>query len=273
MTKKKLVFTGCSFTAGSGWSKNNCSLECKQSPYLWTNLCANSIRSLSCLESVNLGIAGASNTEIYRQAVRAMAEFGPMIDTLFCQWTSGPRYNFHVGLELWDTSESLATHCRQHDVKLSSGEIYSRDYVRDLLDRFRAMHHLHWEILQIVEYCHTIKLLAQRLNIMNVYFVNGLCPWDLDYFCVRQSSQPEDYTPFTKQYILNINNRCDQDLHTLYEQIHRQYQAAGGIDPSSWINLYNSFLHLKTDKNYDGIHPGIKSNHLYFELISQQLNP
>lgn len=201
-----------------------------------------------------------------------MAELGPTIDTLFCQWTSGPRYNFHVGLELWDTSESLATHCRKHDVMLSSGERYGRGYIQDVLDRFRSMHHLHWEVLQIVEYCHTIKLLAERLDIRHVYFINGLCPWDHDYFSVVDRAQPEDYTPFTKQHILNINQRSDQDIYTLYQQIHRQYQAAGGIDQSLWINLYDSFLHLKTDKNYDGIHPGIKSNQLYFQLISQQLN-
>jgi hypothetical protein len=44
----KVVFAGCSFTAGNGWvdaadATESLRLECKDHPDLWTNLCATQI--------------------------------------------------------------------------------------------------------------------------------------------------------------------------------------------------------------------------------------
>lgn len=200
-----------------------------------------------------------------------MAEFGSDISTLLCQWTAGPRYNFNAGFELWDTSESLHTEVRSHDVRLNRGDHWPREYVRDLLDRLRVMHHLHWEILAVVRLSNLLKGLARRLGIGRMFFVNGACAWDKNYFVKLENVLPESYTPFTKKHILNIESRDDQDIFKLYDIAHSHYSAAGGIDPQDWINLYDSFLDNRTDVNFDNQHPGTQSNQTYHDLVKQKL--
>jgi hypothetical protein len=66
---KKVIFTGCSFTAGNGWlevpAEKSTAIECKDHPLLWVNLCHREISCLGHLELLNLGEGGASNTEIF----------------------------------------------------------------------------------------------------------------------------------------------------------------------------------------------------------------
>jgi hypothetical protein len=272
---KKLVFTGCSFTAGSGWDKNvtkNANTTCKDYPGLWVNLCHKNITDFSELELVNLAQNGASNNEIFQQTMESISIFGSDIHTIFCQWTSMPRYNFNAGFELWNTSESFSElYDLTHDINLNRGDSWPREYVKDLIDRIRVLHHLHWEILAVVRFTNIIDKLVKKLHIQHVYFVNGLCPWDKDYFIKLTNARPEDYTPFTKKEILNIDSRDDKDIVTLYNLAHKNYQEAGGVDQDKWINLYNSFNNNKIDTNFDNLHPGTQSNLKYYDLVKQKL--
>lgn len=272
--KKKLVFTGCSFTSGSGWLDDPHSkhVDHKEYPGLWTNLCHSTIKEFSDLELVNLGKGGASNSDIFHQAIESMSMLGDDIHTIFCQWTSGPRYNFNVGFELWSTHETISSNNNTHDINLNRGDHWPRAYVRDLVDRINIMHHLHWEILAVVRFSSIIDKLAKKLKIGHVYFINGICPWDTDYFTQLHDVVPEDYTPFTKKEILNIDSRDDQDIFKLYNLAHKHYQEAGGINQDQWINLYDSFMKNKIDVNFDGKHPGTQSNLIYCDLIKQKLN-
>lgn len=271
----KVVFVGCSFTAGNGWidtiAEESMAVECKDSPHLWVNICHKEIPSIQEMELVNLGQGGASNTEIFQNAVRAISSISN-INTIFCQWTSAPRYNFNVGFELWNTTESLhATKCRRHDINLNKGDHWPRHYVQDLLDRLRVMHHLHWEILKIIDYSATLSRLAKQIG-FDIFFINGLCPWDKNYFTKLENVDPESYTPFTKKEILNIESRDDKDIFELYNLAHQNYSDAGGINDSQWINLYNSFLHNKIDVNFDLNHPGKQSNLIFYNIIRQRID-
>jgi len=268
----KLVFAGCSFTAGHGWDESDTRNDCPESPYLWTNLCHTKIPSLAALTQVNIGISGGSNTEIFESVVNCVAT--NQIDTLFCQWTAMPRYTLKVGFELWPTDEPLqkSRSTYTHDIGLNNGTTYSRIYINDLLDRVRALHHLHWEIVKVVKYSNIISNLAKLLGIKNVFFINGLCPWDDQYFTELHDVFPEDYTNFTKREILNIKTRTDEDILKLYQIAHGHYAEAGGVDESKWINLYDPFGNHRIDFNFDGKHPGAQSNNLYFDTISNKLN-
>jgi hypothetical protein len=259
---KKIIFTGCSFTAGDGWLQ--------PAPELWVNLCHSNIPKFNSLELLNLGQSGASNTEIFANTVRALGQYGAEIDTLFVQWTATHRYNLQVGFELWDTSESFNVRkLRTHDIHTSSGT-WSRDYVDDLLNRFKALHHYHWEIMQIVDYTNIIAGLSDQQGIQT-YFVNGLCPWDTDYFLELHDVEPCLYTEFTRNHVLDMDKRTDADLLQLYKQAHYDYRSAGGVDHSRWVNLYNSFKQLQIDNNWDGRHPGAVSNQLYYRMIADIL--
>jgi hypothetical protein len=182
-----------------------------------------------------------------------------------------PRYNFNVGLELWDTTENFYNH-RTHNIKLSNGDQWSREYVNDLTDRLLVLHHLHWEIIKVVDFSNIILNIASALGVDNVFFINGMCPWDADYFVELHNVKPEAYTPFTKKEILNIDSRNDEDIYKLYSLIHQHYQEAGGIQQSNWISLDKSFHKQLIDTNYDNFHPGIQSNELYYQIIEQRLN-
>lgn len=274
---KKVIFSGCSFTAGDGWidPSKGTNIEAKNSPHLWVNICHDRIKRLNKLEKINVGINGASNTDIFQNTVRAITQHGDQIDTLFCQWTSMPRYTWNVGFELWNTTESFGSKHLQkvtnHDVSLNNGDHWPRKYINDLVERMRVMHHLHWEILKVVDYSNMIRNLAKKLEISNVFFINGLCPWDQNYFIELDNVKPDAYTEFTKKDILNIDNRDDADILKLYKLAHQHYKEVGGIDPLLWINLYSSLLENKVDTNFDNNHPGINSNILYYEMINARL--
>jgi hypothetical protein len=271
---KKVIFTGCSFTAGNGWTDINpyqsMLIACKTHPELWVNLCHTQISKLKSLELVNNGVGGASNTEIFQNTVDSISSHKD-IDTIFCQWTSMPRYNFSVGFELWPTIEGLQHRSRsKSDVNLSNGDHWDRKYLNDLLDRLLALHHLHGEILKVVKYSAILKKLCSNFDI-KLYFINGLCPWDQDYFVRLTNVLPESYTPFTKKQILDIDSKDDNDIFKLYEILHNDYDKAGTIDPADWINLYDSMLKNKLDTNFDNLHPGTQSNQLYFQQVKNFL--
>ena len=247
----KVVFTGCSFTAGVGWVQSNDRLirntQGKYHPSLWVNLCHSQIDQLNNLELVNLGQAAASNADIFRNTVDAIATHGSDIKVLFCQWTTGPRYRFRTGSDAWHTFQSLSPTAR--------GQDKDQTYINDVLDRFLALHNLHDEILKVIEFVNVLKKLAQQLNI-KLYNINGLCPWDADYFVRLKNATPADYTTFTREKILDIDNKSNEDINKLYQIIHDEYDAAGGVDPPTWVNLYNSFKLNLTDTNFDLMHPG-----------------
>lgn len=223
------------------------------------------------MEQVNISVSGSSNTEIFENTIKYLAENSNNIDTLFCEWTSMSRYNFNAGFELWDTRVISGGGGANNDIHLSNGTTWPKSYIDDIVSRLRVMKHLHWEILQVVNYSNIIKQLSKKLKINNVFFINGLCPWDKNYFIELHNVKPDQYTNFTKKEILNIDARDDQDIFTLYKLAHQHYQDAGGICENDWINLYSSLQVLVVDFNFDGQHPGIESNKLYAQLIIDKL--
>jgi len=263
----KVAFSGCSFTSGAGWNLNDIDVNAKDHPELWVNLVCDQIPMLKNLDVVNAGQGGASNTEIFKNTVKVISNLGSDIDIFFCQWTSMPRYNFSVGLETWATDEGLSRTARsKFDVNLSDGTTYSRKYLDDLLNKLLVLHHLHGEIIKVVEYSNILQKLSKKFNI-KLYFINGLCPWDNNYFVRLQNAMPENFTPFTKKEILSIESKDDEDIFKLYKTIHDEYDQAGGVTPTQWVNLYDSMLANKIDTNYDNKHPGTQSNFNYFQQV------
>lgn len=294
---KKLVFTGCSFTAGCGWDGVDCSLGkqyrqqldaenqaknpdnkeypwdlcgCNNHEQLWVNLCHKNIPEFQKLELLNLGQGGASNHDIFENTTEIISKHNADIEYLVCQWTAMPRYNFRVGLELWSTHEQLHNHLGRgwNGVNLNKGDSWTRSHLSKLYDQLMVLHHLHGEIVKVVRYSNIIANLCKHIGIKFI-FVNGLCPWDDNYFTriTGDSVKPDQYTKFTQDNILNIDSRNDEDIFKLYKQAHNEYDSAGGVRPAEWSNLYNSMLNSQIDKNNDKQHPGTQSNQLYFQQI------
>lgn len=254
------LFVGCSYTFGEGFAQQN------HEPNLWVNLLHSNIKQLSSTELVNLGETAASNEKIFYKASRYIAAYRPRF--AFVQWTGSPRYNILLGIEPYHTNQYFAFDGSVYDHHLHSID-YSAAYLENIRNRFLSLHHPHQSILNIVEYTNSLIELCQ-LTKTQLFFINGLCSWDRDYFTKLNNSTPNKYTAYT-QKILETHTRDDNQVYILYDRIHSDYAQAGTVQESLWMNLYDSFLNNRVDTNNDNLHPGIKSNQFYFELVRNSL--
>ena len=261
-----VAFTGGSLTAGVGWNMD----DPDQRDKLWVNLVHQGIDQFKDLALINAAESGVSNTDIFIRSLELMTTV-PDLKYLVCSWVVLMRYRFSLGLELYETHQNLhdgADVVKDHD--LNTGRV-PKSYIDSVKNRFFALHHDHYEICKLLKFVNIINNLAHQLGI-TVYHINDSLPWDKNYFARLNNVLPEDYTNYTKTEILNIKNRDDAEIFALYKKIHDEYDALGGCQPQSWVNLYESLEELKLDHNNDNYHPGTQSNVLYFEKFKAFLN-
>jgi hypothetical protein len=255
----KIGFTGGSITAGSGWVLPD------EQNLMWVNLVhKNCFSDLAC---VNEGINGASNATVFKESLKLITD--NTLAYLICSWLTGPRYHINIGFELYTTDVFFNANNPMQDIVLNTGTI-SKNYLDSIRNRFLVLHHYHHEIKIIVEYVDIINKLCKQKNI-KVYHINDSCVWDKNYFTRLNNVLPEDYTEFTKTSILNVDNRADDEIFKLYNKLHNEYDAAGGIQEFSWINLYSSLKENRIDVNHDNQHPGQKSNFNYYTTVKNFL--
>lgn len=255
------VFTGCSYTAGFGWD-----LE-RHDDRLWSNILHKNNHFLKNTEQVNLGISGASNSEIFAETTRALMDHRPAY--AFVEWTSYPRYRVLLSVETYNAQQHFTPNTVFSDHNLNDIS-YTKKYLSNIRDRFFSLHHPHLDTVNIIKYTNILINLSKLTN-TKIFFINGLCLWDNDYFNVLENVLPSNYTPYT-QSILNCNNRDDSEIFKLYSKIHQEYLNEGGIQQQHWLNLYRSMRDNQVDVNSDGIHPGEQSNIKFFDLLDRQLN-
>jgi hypothetical protein len=252
------LFTGCSYTAGNGFSKE------KDQPELWVNLLHKNTK-LNNTQLLNASRGGRSNAGIFQDTVYNLTNYAD-IKTAFVCFTDMPRYELSVGLELYGTDQAIIPNLQYIERNLND-VTYSKDYLHKVFDRFVALAHLHYEILNLVYYINSLVKLA-KLTKTKIYFINAICPWDKDYFVKLNHVLPYEYTNFTRK-IINVDNRSDDEIYKIYDKIHLEYNQAGGIQCPYWINLYDSMRKNKIDVNDDGVHPGIQSNYYYYKQFSE----
>ena len=252
------VFAGCSYTAGSGFE-----LE-KNEPSLWVNQLHD--KFFSHTTKLNVSHAGRSNAGIFQDTMRALVDYS--VNYAIVEWTSAPRYELELGFELYTTRQVFmpSTQCRSINTHSIN---YSSDYLNAVRDRFTALAHDCYEILNIVDYVNTI-LKVSKLTNTQVFFVNGLCSWDHNFFVKKTNCLPDQYTKYT-QRLLNSNTRDDDEVFQLYCKMHDNFDSAGTINQNHWLNLYDSMRNQRIDVNQDKLHPGTQSNNLYVEQFSSRL--
>jgi hypothetical protein len=252
------VFVGCSFTQGVGFELLD------KEPGLWVNLLHSKLEQLSSTTLINNGVGGFSNEQIFYTAVNSIITHQPKY--IFVQWTSSPRYTFLLGVETYSTNQYFSMNNKLCDVNLHSIK-YSKSYLENIRNRFLSLHHPHSDIVNIIKYTSSLILLAKKFN-SQIFFINGLCPWDQDFFTKLTNTLPDKYTKYT-QKILETDTRDDQEIFLLYDKIHSDYTQAGSIQESYWLNLYQSLRGNMLDTNSDNKHPGLESNFLYFSFIKK----
>jgi hypothetical protein len=259
-----LGFTGGSITSGYGWNLH----DPADADNHWVTQVHNFPEFVGH-KLINRSVDGGSNEQVFANSVDLLTSC-PDLDTLFCCWVSYPRYNFDLGFELYATGDGLSNPTI-NDHHLNTGTI-PVGYLNNIKSRFATLQHPHRDIVKIVKYQSILNQL-NKLTKVKIYYINDSCHWDQDYFVRLDGPNvlPNNYTSYTKNKILNITNRDDREIFSLYKKMHNDYDQAGGISYDKWINLYNSFVNLQIDCNHDNVHPGKQSNLVYSNLIKQYL--
>ena len=255
------LFAGCSYTHGDGFPL------LKDDPLLWVNMLHSTNKHLSSTTLLNVAYGGRSNDGIFQDTVYNLLNHN--VQYAFVEWTSMPRYNLSLGVELYTTLVSFLPNSPMRDVETNKIK-YTSNYLNSIRDRFTSLADYHYEICNVVYFTNSLIRLA-KLTDTKIFFINGMCPWDQDYFSPLTNVLPSQYTDFTKQ-LLNVDSRDDDEIFKLYAKIHCEYHAAGGIQPDHWLNLYQSMRDTKVDVNTDQRHPGIISNQNYCKTFDQILN-
>jgi len=255
------LFSGCSFTAGTGFELG------KDAPELWVNLLHSRHPKLNKTRLLNIGFCGRSTANIFKHTVfTILAEAS--IKYVFVNWTSVPRYELSLGLEEYNTWQCFkpGNNFVQHNLH---NIVYPAEYLKKINDRFTTLTNDHSEIVDVLYYVNAINQLCQLKN-CQVFHINALCPWDNNYFTKLSNCLPNNYTNYTKK-LIQTDSRDDDQVFRLYDRIHNEYNSAGGIQEHTWLNLYSSMIDQQVDVNSDKIHPGINSNQLYYQQFNQAL--
>ena len=262
-----ILLSGCSFSDGTGLSKpviNEFGVkeypECKDSPDLWINLLYNNVNNISC--------GGNSNLRIFQMATTALLE--KHYDVALIQWTSFMRHEWSAGFETWDTtvrsilgSISSNRSVNLHNQTLDSG------YIQKRVDSFFVLEHAQYRIVQLLEYMNILCRIA-KITKTEIFFINGLCWWDNNFFNKIGYKLPSETTKYTQE-LLDLENHSDEEYATLYAQMHSDYEVAGGVHENRWLNLYDSMHSNRIDRGTDGKHPGVSANKQYADSFKKHL--
>ena len=255
------LFAGCSYTAGIGFDL------LKSEPNLWVNLLHANNNLLKNTTLLNISVGGRSNAGIFQDVIDALLTHND-IQYVFVNWTSMPRYEMSVGLELYPTRQVFIPGTKLINHNLND-KTYTVKYLTKINDRFTSLANEHYEIINLVHYTNLIVKLCEIKN-CQVFFINSLCPWDDKYFTKINNVLHIYYTTFTKD-LLPVNSRDDEEIFKLYNMVHNDYDTVGGIHEDLWLNLYTSMRSMLVDTNNDGMHPGPTSNHIYYRHFSKSL--
>lgn len=260
---KSILFSGCSFVNGDGLDGGN------KNPGHFTNLLTNNLFGTNHIVD-NIGVTGHSNERIFLDS--AMALIKKNYDYSFVCWTALHRYVFWMGLETYECKRtfnpnnifsSIPVEHKGNNISWSSKKL------AELNADFLLLNHDHYYIRDIISYVNILITIAEEKN-TKIFFINNILPWDQNYFVHHQEVVlPSMLTDYTNE-LLNSNNRDDLQINELYHLIHSHYADNGGINQSRWLNLYQSFFNSMIDFGNDQMHPGLKSNKLFADFLTEE---
>jgi hypothetical protein len=253
-----ILLSGCSYSSGVGLSEcfvdsfgDKQYLDCKDSPNLWINLLYKNVD--------NIARGGNSNLRIFQMAATALLE--KSYDVALIQWTGFMRHEWSAGYEIWDTTvRSILGSSTGRSVNLHNQTLDSKE-IRKRVDSFFVLEHAQYRIVQLVEYMNILCRIA-KITKTEIFFINGLCWWDNNFFDKINYKLPSETTEYTQE-LLDLPNHCDEEYAKLYAQMHSDYEVAGGIHENRWLNLYDSMHSNRIDRGTDGNHPGVLANKQY----------
>lgn len=246
----KILVVGCSISRGHGLP------DTVRNPELWVN------KLFPNQDIKNVSQTGANNYWIFLETISELIQ--QHYDIVLVGWSAIPRYNFHVGLELYTVRTMLSNSV---DIGLNNYETISGKWLDKIGDNLKKISNDHWDILDLIKYVNTLVEIQKVCRGGKIFFVNSLAPWPQGYFTHKKINLPSDLSTY-EQTLLSVKTRDDDEIFQLYDMIHRQYQKYGGIKEEHWLNLYQSLRSMQIDDvDINDKHPGLKSQQIFVNYL------
>lgn len=241
----KILVCGCSFSSGWGFNSGI------NDENIWPNILAKNLHA----EITNLSIAGCDNTEIFLNAMSAMHDHD--FDLVLVQWTSLDR------VVMTPAPEQLTMITAENPHPDVSDPDYKKFYQVFLeLNGMQA----HWNRFY--------KMVNILQDYDNVYFVNGLVPWNHKLF--NKNTTLEDCAKdkflssllqIKSQWVPGKGIQSEWIPEPIWNKIKTQIQT---LNLKKWINPFDSFQSIKVDQISDADqHPGIKSHQIFANCVTK----
>jgi hypothetical protein len=240
----KILVCGCSFS--SGWGFDNGIDDTN----IWPNILAKDLTA----EITNLSVTGCDNTEIFLNSLTSIQN--QTFDQIFVQWTSLDRI--------------IVTPTAEHYTMITKDnpgpDISDADY-RQFYKVFLELNGMqaHWNRFY--------KMVSILQNYKNVYFINGLLPWNQKLFDKNTTLEDCAKDKFLSS-LLQIKSKWTPNLgqsewipEPIWNNIKTQVQT---LNLKKWINPFDSMQSMKVDQISDNdLHPGIESHRIFANCITE----
>ena len=239
MSKKRILFVGCSFTADSGFTESN------TVKYHWPWLASN---HFDCYY-YNAGIGGSSNDEIFHRTVELTAD--QLYDLVVIMWSSlGRKWVYFSEPNIDDFTiihpGPMGLNCDSDAVKN-----LHKLYLTYFNNQYVALNN--W-LNQIICLQHYFKHKKQ-----SYVFIKGFSNLIHDFDNVNYSKNEFANTSESLKKILDFDNNPDYRILDKIQKIKKLIQQ---IDLNNCIDFKNFDFHSSTiDIADDKAHPGPKTNH------------
>lgn len=255
MTKRKILFSGCSFTADSGFLPEN------KPRHHWVDLFSN---HFDCYYQ-NIAIGGMSNNEIFQRTTETVLD--KQFDLVIVMWSSiGRRWIYHNDQNIDDytiINSNLHSALGHKCDAVESKQIHK---LNTTYFENQYMNLKHW-LLEIIALEHLLK----RLQLPYI-FAKGSENF-LDDFKASQVLDHGFVIPDTIRPLLDFDHRPD---YFIKEKLMAIKRLIGIIDSTHWVNWdQDSFASAMIDVADDQKHPGTVSNQKFFDqlkLYTQEKN-
>lgn len=242
-----VCFAGCSFTWGEGFDN-----PVERERYVYDRLVSEKFE----FSSNNIAQIGYSNYKIFLSAADAIMSGKYQI--VFAQWSGLRRIWLHPGPDAYYTITPGDSR-EQPDYVYRDIFISKKDR-KKIHDTITILNHDYQNLLDLIKYCNILEKLAANNCNTEVYFINGLVPWQQDLFTNLGSDLGSDLgsslSNFTKE-MLDFDTRSDDELIKFVLDLQT---ATSTLNQSLWVNITESFHANSTDVGPVGHHPGIESN-------------
>lgn len=244
-----ILVVGCSMTYGEGLEYNSSDQR------LWVNATIRGVFG-DDVNVNNISKTGMNNHWIFLETMNELRK--NKYDLIIVGWSQIPRYCFHVDVETYSVHTKLNEN--GDDIESNILGNVSSKWLSKTGDRLRKIHNDFWDTLDLIKY---VNVLVDSEHGDKMVFVNTMIYYPKGYFNYKEYSVPSDLSSY-EQALLNIPNRNDSEIKSLYDMMHNEYNKYGGIQEDKWLNLYESLRSMQIDNiSSTDLHPSYLSQGIF----------